>query len=83
MVNDKKNTLNSYCAKHGAIVGAVLILLTFIFYFSTGKINDSESYAGTANTVMTIIGLFFFTRQYRNSNPNIIFTYGTAFKHLS
>ncbi|HPW67157.1 MAG TPA: DUF4199 domain-containing protein [Salinivirgaceae bacterium] len=80
MVNDKKNTLNSYCAKHGAIVGAVLILLTFIFYLSTGKINDSESYAGTASTIMTILGLFFFTRQYRKSNPNINFTYGTAFK---
>ena len=80
MVKDRKDTLNGYCAKHGAIVGAVLLLLAIIFYLSTGKINDSESFEGTASTIMTILGLFFFTRLYRNSNPNVNFTYGTAFK---
>jgi hypothetical protein len=76
----QKISPNMYCAKHGAIVGAVLILLAMIFYSMNGKLNDSESYAGTANTVMLVLGLFFFARKYKTDFSLTFFSYGNAFK---
>ena len=42
--------------------------------------NDSESYAGTANTVMLVLGLLFFTKKYRTDNEEIFFSFGKTFK---
>ncbi len=76
----QKISPNLFCAKHGAIVGAVLILLAMVFYYMNGKLNDSESYAGTANTVMWVLGLFFFARKYKTDFSPAFFSYGNAFK---
>ncbi|MDD2562833.1 MAG: DUF4199 domain-containing protein [Salinivirgaceae bacterium] len=79
-IKETRKTLNTYCAKHGAIIGGVLILLAFIFYLKNGKLNDPESYAGTANTIMLVLGLLFFTKKYRDDNKIGFLNFKKAFK---
>lgn len=79
-VQNNKRELNLFAIKYGAILGAAIIAVQLLFYMVSGKINSSDGYAGNACFAITIVSLFYFSRQYRNCFLPDFFPYGTAFK---